>query len=116
MSSSIRILLLVGAVFTFLYVFKGVKKAKFRAQETFFWLFLSLLFVILGVFPGIVDGLSKTLGVISPINLVYLVVIFLLLIKVFAMDRKAAKLEHQLTEMTQKIAIDALNRDMKERT
>lgn len=111
MSDSVRILLLIGAVCTFLYVFKGVKKARFRAQETFFWLFLSLLFVLLGVFPGIVNWLSGVLGVASPINLVFLVVIFLLLIKVFAMDRKIAKTEHQLTEMTQKIAIDKLNQD-----
>lgn len=114
MSDSIRILLLIGAVLTFFYVFKGVKKARFRAQETFFWLFLSLLFVVLSVFPGIVDWLSRTLHVASPINLVFLVVIFLLLIKIFAMDRKVAKTEHQLTEMTQKIAIDGLNRDRKE--
>lgn len=115
MSGSIRILLLIGAVFTSLYVFKGVKKARFRAQETFFWLFLSLLFVLLSVFPGIVDWLSGILRVASPINLVFLVVIFFLLIKVFAMDRKIAKTEHQLTEMSQKIAIDRLNRDMKEK-
>ena len=115
MSDSIRILLLVGAVLTSLYVFKGVKKARFRAQETFFWLFLSLMFVVLSVFPGIVDWLSGVLHVASPINLVFLVVIFFLLIKVFAMDRKVAKTEHQLTEMTQKIAIDGLNRDMKEK-
>ncbi len=116
MSSSVRILLLIGAVFTFLYIFKGVKKSRFRAQETFFWLFLSLLFVLLGIFPGIVDWMSRMLSVASPINLVFLVVIFLLLIKIFAMDRKIARLEHQATEMSQKIAIDKLNQDLKENT
>ena len=115
MSDSIRILLLVGAALTFLYVFKGVKKARFRAQETFFWLFMSLLFVLLSVFPGTVDWLSRTLNVASPINLVFLVVIFLLLIKIFAMDRKIAKIEHQMTEMTQKIAMAGLNRDLREK-
>ena len=44
-----------------------------------------------------------------------LVVIFLLLIKIFAMDRKIAKIEHQMTEMTQKIAMDGLNRDLREK-
>ncbi len=114
MSASVRVILLVGAVCTFLYVFKGVKKARFRAQETFFWLFLSLLFVILGAVPGIVEWFSKVLNVASPINLVFLVVIFLLLIKVFAMDRKIAKTEHQLTEMTQKLAIDRLKQDLEQ--
>ena len=76
---------------------------------------MSLLFVLLSVFPGAVDWLSRTLNVASPINLVFLVVIFLLLIKIFAMDRKIAKTEHQLTEMTQKIAINGLNRDLREK-
>lgn len=114
MSDIVRIVLIAGAVFTFFFVLKGVKKAKFRASETFFWLLTSFLFVLLGVFPGIADGLSKALGVMSPINLVFLVVIFLLLIKVFTMDRKLARTEHQLTEMTQKIAIDRLNQELKE--
>ena len=109
MSDSVRILLLIGAVCTFLYVYKGVKKSRFKAQETFFWLFLSFLFVLLGVFPVIVDWLSQTLGVASPINLVFLVVIFLLLIKVFAMDRKIARSEHQMVELVQKIAIEKLD-------
>lgn len=114
MSSSVRIVLLIGAVFTFFYVIKGVKKSRFRARETFFWLFLSLVFVLLGIFPGIVEWIAGILNVASPSNLVYLMVIFLLLIKVFAMDRNIAKTEHQMTELTQKIAIDRLNQDQKE--
>ena len=115
MSNVIRILLLVGAVCTFIYVFKGVKKSRFKAEETFFWIFFCLIFVLLSVFPGIVDWFSRLLQVATPINLVFLTVIFLLLIKVFAMDRKIAKTEHQLTEMTQRIAIDRLKAELEEK-
>lgn len=114
MSDIVRAVLIAGAVFTFFFVLKGVKKAKFRASETFFWLLISILFVLLGIFPGIADWLSAKLGVMSPINLVFLVVIFLLLIKVFTMDRKLAKTEHQLTEMAQKTAIERLQQERKE--
>ena len=114
MSSSVRIVLLIGALLTFFYVIKGVKKSKFRARETFFWLLLSFIFVLLGIFPGIAEWAAKILHVSSPSNLVYLGVIFLLLIKIFTMDRNIAKTEHQMTELTQKIAIDRLNQDQKE--
>lgn len=110
MSVAIRIILLIGAVCMFFYVLKGVTKAKFRAQETFFWLFLSVVFVLLSIVPGVAEWFSRLLGVMTPVNLVFLVVIFLLLLKVFAMDRKIAKTEHQLTQMAQKIAISELNK------
>ena len=51
----------------------------------------------------------------APINLIYLLVIFLLLLKVFVMDRKMAKIQYQLTELTQRLAIDRLNREEKEK-
>ena len=116
MSDAIRIALLIGAVLSSVYVFRGVKKSKLKAQETFFWLFLSFVFILLSIFPGIADWFAGTLKVASPINLVFLIVIFLLIIKVFTMDRKIAKTEHQLVELTQRIAIDRLNEEQKKKT
>ena len=115
MSLPVRIVLLVGAVSMFIYVFRGVRKDRFKAQETFFWLLLTLIFVLLSIVPGIVEFFSRLLGVASPVNLVFLVVIFLLLVKVFAMDRKVAKAEHQLTQLVQKTAIDRLNGEDEQR-
>lgn len=105
MSTFIRVGLLIGALFMFLFVLRGVRKSRFKAQETFFWLVISLVFVVLSIFPQIAGWFAGIMGVISSVNLVYLVVIFLLLVKAFTTDRKAAKLEHQLTQLVQRIAI-----------
>ena len=115
MSTAIRIALLAGAVFMFLYVWIGVRKARFRAQETFFWLLVTFIFVLLSIFPGVAVWVGNILGVQSTVNLVYLVVIFLLLVKIFIMDRKLAKTEHQITRMTQKLAIDRLTGEEEDR-
>lgn len=106
MSIVIRILLMIGAVGLFLFVHRGVRNARLKVQETFFWLLLTVVFILLSAFPEIAGALAGFLGIMSPINLVFLVIIFLLLIKLFTMDRRLAKTEHQLIQMTQKIAID----------
>ena len=111
MSLTIRICLLVGALGMFLYVIRGVRKAKFKAQETFFWLFLTFVFLVLSIFPGIAEAISGWLGIASPVNLVYLVVIFQLLVKLFTMDRKVARMEHQLVELVQRLAIEKLDNE-----
>jgi len=110
MSTVLRLLLMISAVCMAVFVYKGVKKAKLRAQETFFWFFLSLLFILLSAFPGIAEWTAGLLGIISPVNLVFLLIIFMLLIKVFMMERRAAETEHQLTQMIKHLAIDDLNR------
>ncbi len=108
MSTALRVLLLIGAVSMFLYVFRGVKKARFRAEETFFWLLLSLIFVILSIFPGIAEWAAGLLGVMSTVNLVFLLVIFLLLVKLFTMERKVVETDHQLTQLIKNLAISEL--------
>ena len=116
MSIPVRIVLLIGAIGMLLYVARGVRKAKFKAQETFFWLFLTFVFVLLSIFPGVAETFAMLLGVASPANLVYLVVIFLLLFKLFTMDRKIAKIEHQMVELVQRLAIDKLDDQQKRNT
>lgn len=110
MSVAIRVLLMIGAVSLFVYVVSGVRRSRLKVQETFFWLLLTFVFVLLSVFPRFVERLARLLGFISPINLIFLVIIFLLLVKLFAMDRRLAKTEHQLVQMAQKIAIDKLEK------
>ena len=77
-----------------------------KTENSVFWIFFSLVLVLLGLFPGIADWFAKQLGVQSTVNLVFLVVIFLLVIKVFLQDQKAAKTESRLIHMVQTYAID----------
>ena len=44
----------------------------------------------------------------SPANLVFLVVIFLLIVRVFMMDQQLSKLRQQVTNTVQRVAIDEL--------
>ncbi len=111
MSTGLQILLLIGALCMVFYVFRGVRKSNLKAQETFFWLLLTVVFVLLSIIPGIAETFAAWLGVASPVNLVYLVIIFLLLVKLFSMDRKTAKMEHQMTQLVQTIAIRQLEEE-----
>ena len=81
MSWSMRILLLLGSVMTAVYVLRKVRKSKMRTEASVFWLLFSVVLVLLGLFPEIAIGVSEWVGIQSPANLVYLVVIFLLIIK-----------------------------------
>ena len=113
MSWSMRILLLLGSVMTAVYVLRKVRKSKMRTEASVFWLLFSVVLVLLGLFPEIAIGVSAWIGIQSPANLVYLVVIFLLIIKLFLMDHQIAKLQDQLIHVAQHIAMEELEEEKK---
>ena len=106
MSWGLRIVLIVGSLSSAVYVLRKIRKNKMSMESSVFWILLSAVLVLLGIFPDIAEGVAGLLGVQSTVNLVYLVVIFLLLIKVFLQDQRIARLEHQVTGMAQRIALE----------
>ncbi len=106
MTTGMRIFLIVGSVLSCVYVLRRIRKSKMRTEDSIFWLFFSVILVLLGIFPGIAGWLAGLLGVQSTVNLVYLIIIFLLLIRVFVQDQKVARTEAQLVHLIQTYAIE----------
>ena len=105
MSIAMRILLIVGSLLTAVYVLRRVRKSKMRTEDSVFWLVFSLILVVMGLWPDGVTWLAARIGVMSAANLVFLVVIFLLIIKLFLMDQRISTLQRQVIEMAQTAAI-----------
>ena len=70
----------------------------------FLVLFAALL--ILAIFPGIAYWAANLLGFMSPINFVYVVIIFLLLAKQFFMSIRLSQLDSKVRILTQRVALN----------
>ena len=105
MSMAMRALLIAGSVLTALYVLRRVRKSRMRTEDSVFWLLFSLILVVMGLLPNAVSGLARLIGVMSAANLVFLIVIFLLIIKLFLMDQRISALQRQVTDTAQAEAI-----------
>ena len=105
MNLQLRVLLFIGAVATLLYFFGKIRKNRLDIDYAIFWVLFSGVLVIVSIFPGMVGWLSDLLGFMSPSNMVFLLVIFLLLIKLFSVTIKLSALEHKIRRLSQHIAI-----------
>ena len=105
MSTMMRILLIAGSLLTAVYVLRRVRKSRLRTEDSVFWLLFSLILVVMGLLPNAVSGLARLIGVMSAANLVFLIVIFLLIIKLFLMDQRISALQRQGTDTAQAEAI-----------
>ena len=105
MSTAMRVLLIAGSLLTAFYVLRRVRKSRMRTEDTVFWLFFSLILVLMGLLPNLVMTLAGTIGVMSAANLVFLIVIFLLIIKLFLMDQRISSLQRRVTDTAQAAAV-----------
>ncbi len=110
MSLAIRILLIIISVGTLAFVISRVRKSRIRIEDSIFWVCLSVLLIIISIFPQIVFFFTDLLGIQSPINLVFLFFIFVLLIQCFTMSVRISQSDTKIKELTQQLAIEKFER------
>ena len=105
MSLVLRIFLIVVSFISIIYVIRRIRKAKLRIDYSLFWIIVSILIMLLAIFPGVAIKLATMMGVMSAVNLIYLVMIFILLLHNFSMTMKISPLESKINNLTEEIAI-----------
>lgn len=106
MSGFLRIILIVSAVLLFLYMVKKIRQAKMKIEHTIFWLVFSTILIIMGAFPQIIYVFSKWMGFQSPVNLVFLMIILILIVKIFLLTLQISQLENKVDSLVQRVAIE----------
>ena len=116
MSYTFRILLIIISLLCNVYVLYKVRRSNLRIERAIFWLFFSLILVIMAAFPRISEFTAKKLGVISPANLVFAVVIFVLLIKEYVNTLTISDMEEKIDCLAREIALEEERIDSSNRT
>ena len=98
-------ILIIASILTSAYVLRKLRKSQLSIQNSIFWFIGSVVLIVISIFPHLVINLSELLGFMSPINLIFIIIIFLLLLKIFLMSLQISKIEHKLEELVQEYAI-----------
>ena len=109
MSTALRIILFISAIIVAVFMLRNVKRSKMRIEDTIFWVILTAIVLILGIFPQIVGFFANVLGIASEQNFVFLFFIFVLLMNGYFTSRANSELETKVKELTQQIALDRLD-------
>lgn len=105
MSVTLRILLLLGAVITVVWILRKIRKLKVKMEDAIFWLAFSLVLLVFAAFPQIAFWLSRVMGIESPANLVFLMIICLLLEKIFTLSMITSQLEDKVSVLSAEVAL-----------
>lgn len=116
MAIELRVCLLLGSVLTLVYMFGQIRKSHMQIDYAIFWTLFGIGIFLLGLFPRIAGWASAVLGVQSPANLVYLLIIFVLLLKEFSTTLKISKLDQKITELTQSVTLKDFQKESERET
>lgn len=106
-----RILLLIVAVLTAVWILRKIRKCKVRQEDALFWICFAGILIILGVFPEIAYWAAGVLGIQSPANFIFLVIIFLLIEKMLSLSIQISMLETKLENMAAELALRSKDLD-----
>ena len=109
MTASLRILLVISAAFVLIFVVRKIRKSQLQVMDAVFWLFFSLSFVLLAVFPQIASALASLLGFQAASNFVFLYVISALVVRDFSQTVTLARLRERFNTLLQEVALRELS-------
>lgn len=110
----LRVILVIIAFLSCVFVIRKIRKAQMRIEDTLFWIIVSFGTLVLGFFPQIVFFCANLLEIESPVNFVFLVFIFVLLFKVFILTMQVSQLQEKIKNLTQNVAIQRYMDNQKE--
>lgn len=101
----LRIELIIIALLTLCVVSYTVMKKKMQLKYSFVWMAISLLLIIMSVFPKLVFAVSSWLGVETPSNLIFLLSIIALSGICFSFSMIVSKQDSSTRRVIQMLSI-----------
>lgn len=106
MTMLLRTVLVIACVLTTLLIMRKIRQSKMRIEDSVFWIGFSFMLILFSVFPQMVYLMSDMVGTQTPVNFIFLFVIFVLIIRMFRLTVKISQLETKMRELVQRIAIE----------
>lgn len=106
MTMVLRGVLILMSLLVLVIMVRKIRQSRAKIEDSMFWVFFALLLVVFSIFPQAANWLSDLVGTMSTANFIFLLMIFLLLIKCFSMSMRISQLETKLKELVQRIALD----------
>lgn len=105
MTLSLRILLIIASLVTMWWILHKIRKLKVKMEDAIFWVVFSGVLLILALFPQISFWLSDLIGIASPANLVFLLIMCLALEKIFTLSICVSALEERVSVLSAEVAL-----------
>ncbi len=82
-----------------------IRKDRLPVSQSLWWLSVSIMILLFGLFPGLIDSLARQVGISYPPSLLFMIAILTLVIKVLIEDLEVSSNRRRLLRLAQKTAM-----------
>ena len=101
-----RVILIVVSLFTTYYILKRIRQSKLQIEYAIFWILFSGVLIVFSLFPWLVSMFTRMIGMQLPVNFIFLLFIFVLMVKLFFMTIELSTVENKVKDLTQELALE----------
>lgn len=105
MDYKLRILLIIGSVFSLFICFKKIEQSKLKVNDSIGWIIGCIILLFISLFSSTVEWISSKLGFIAPVNFVFFSFIVFLLVQIFSYKIKISELNEKLKDIDHYLAL-----------
>ncbi len=104
---TVRLQIFVGIIIVFflLLIANMVRKKKIELKYSLRWMVLCVLALILDIFPQLLYGCARMVGITLPSNMVFFVAIVLLISVIYSLATSVSHLSTKVKRLTQELAL-----------
>ena len=96
---------IILSILIIVYMIYSVRKNKLSIKTSFGWVMISLIMLVLSIFPKSIDFIAEKLNISYPPTLLLTLCIVLLLVKNFNMSKKIYELQEKINYLAQDVSI-----------
>lgn len=116
MSVTLRMMIFIGILFYFAFIFYCLKKRALALKYTLLWMVAGLMVLLVDLFPQLLMILVVVLGVELPVNGIFAICIFFMILLLISMTSIVSKQTDKIYHLTQYVAsLEKRVREMEER-
>lgn len=113
MSNTLRIVLMISALITVVWILRKIYKCKVKLADAIFWFCMALILAVLGIVPEIAYWCAEIIGIQAPVNFIFLFILALMIEKVFTLSIVVSQLQDKITVLSAEVALRNHNEESK---
>lgn len=105
MNIKIQIIIAIGVLIALTIIINMIRRKKLELRYALVWLLVGVGILILDCFPEMLSWVSKRLGIVSPINMLFFFGFCFSLIIIFSLTMAMSRMSNRIKQLAQEMAI-----------
>ncbi|KHF35108.1 hypothetical protein CM49_02695 [Paenibacillus sp. P1XP2] len=104
-SIRLQICLIIGSIICFLVLVNLIKKYRMELRYSMLWILIMVLILFLSIFPNSIHFVSNLMGIELPVNALFFLTIFGLIVIMFSLTLEVSKMNMKIKELSQELGL-----------